>query len=174
MQLTRCENVAHVVVADAGQGIGCSMRRAFPHLADDLSALQKAVLPGITSGLGEGNGLAGLNNIARLAAGEVTLMSGQAWGMMRYGKRAYETWDKPLRGVHFPGTAVSFSIPLDVHFDLKEALRFQHPEWEMFDVLEAPGRAFADKVRELARSRRRREVSCRLLWPARGGLQLRG
>ena len=98
------------------------MREAFPELTDDVAATREAMLPGITSGPGQGNGLAGIEGIARLAGGEISVMSGGAFGQLRYGDGVSSTWQPVTGGVEFRGTAVTLSIPLDVEVDLREAV----------------------------------------------------
>lgn len=138
VQVTRYDKVAHIVVCDAGQGIGPSMREAFPKLDTDLLAVEQAVLPGVTSGAGQGNGLAGICSIARLAEGEVSILSGRAYANLRYvGHDVREHWQPVIEDINFPGTAVTLSLPLDVQLDLREALRFQNPDWEPFDLIDA-------------------------------------
>ncbi|MDA0160650.1 DUF4325 domain-containing protein [Solirubrobacter ginsenosidimutans] len=138
VQVTRYQNEAHIVVCDAGRGIGASMRDAFPALTDDVTATQRAILPGVTSGPGQGNGLAGINSIARLAQGEISLISGRAFAMLSYGSgRSRATWAPVAGSVAFPGTAVVLQLPLNVHLDLREALRFQSPDWEPWDFIDA-------------------------------------
>lgn len=136
LQVTRYEDCAHVVVCDTGRGIGTSMREAFPAL-DDLAAAKHSLLPGVTSGPGQGNGLAGIDSIARLSRGEVNLISGAAFGMMSYSGKGRDTWEPVAGGVSFPGTAVRLTLPLDVHLDLRHALSFQSPDWEPWDFIDA-------------------------------------
>ena len=127
-----------IVVADAGRGIGSSMRESFPELVDDIAACKHALEPGITSGPGQGNGLAGIQSIAELAGGEISILSGHAYGQLNYSDETPVVfWRNVFEGVNFPGTVVTVSLPLDVELDLREALRFQSPDWEPFDLVEA-------------------------------------
>lgn len=136
VQVTRYESEVHIVVSDPGPGIGQTMLAAFPELADDVQAVRHAMLPGVTSGSGQGNGLAGIESIARLLGGEINVISGTCFGMLHYGEGGYSRWQSVARDVCFPGTAVTLQLPLDVELDLREALRFQHPEWEPFDYID--------------------------------------
>jgi anti-sigma regulatory factor (Ser/Thr protein kinase) len=71
VQVTRYGRTAHIVTCDAGRGIGQSMRDAFPDF-DDLTAARESIRPGITSGPGQGNGLAGIDSIAKLSGARST------------------------------------------------------------------------------------------------------
>jgi hypothetical protein len=66
VKVTRYKYQAHIVVCDAGRGIGGSMREAFPVLTDDVAATQRAMLPGVTSGPGQGCCPMAVLNLVRL------------------------------------------------------------------------------------------------------------
>jgi anti-sigma regulatory factor (Ser/Thr protein kinase) len=155
IQVTRYENEAHIVVCDGGRGIGDSMREVFSELTTDLSAVQRAMLPGVTSGAGQGNGLAGIENIAHLAKGELTVVSGCAFGDIRFNKSDRWTWQPVIGGVRFPGTAVTLNLPLDVSVDLREALSFQGADWEIFDFIDARYEAVEGEFRIVMKDERR-------------------
>jgi anti-sigma regulatory factor (Ser/Thr protein kinase) len=137
VQVTRYRNTAHIVVCDAGRGIPQSMRDAFRHL-DDVEAVRHAFEPGVTSGPGQGNGLAGIHSIAMMSRGEISVLSRRAYGRLQYSDDKPDVLWMPVAGeVDFPGSSITIQLPLDVHLDLRKALRFQSPDWEPWDYIES-------------------------------------
>ncbi len=138
VHVTRFESSVQIVVCDAGLGIAASMRAQFPDLDDDVAAAQEALLPGVTSGPGQGNGLAGIKSIADLAGGKITILTNSALGLISgSGLDNRAEWKTVFEHVSFPGTALSLQLPLDIHLDLREALSFQSPDWEPYDLIDS-------------------------------------
>jgi anti-sigma regulatory factor (Ser/Thr protein kinase) len=109
------ERIAFCVV-DAGRGIPCTLRTAFPHLKRDREALEHAVLPGVTrdSSIGQGNGLSGSLNLAIAFKGLFAIRSDFAnliW-QAQSDPRAQE-FASP-----YPGTVVDLQMRPDIDIDV--------------------------------------------------------
>lgn len=65
-------------LCDMGIGIPCKLAKRFGDLGDDKAAIIKAFQPGVTSGDGEGNGLAMTQEVTRANRGSLNLWSGTA------------------------------------------------------------------------------------------------
>jgi hypothetical protein len=130
------ENV-DFIVADAGQGILSSLREGLQNLRSDRQAIGEAIKQGVTSGRGQGNGLAGTLRIALRSGGLFRLSSGrgQLYVHALPDGGAEERFFKrpPLRG-----TVVQTRIGTSQGFDLKEALTFdgevRYAEWDFIDA----------------------------------------
>jgi anti-sigma regulatory factor (Ser/Thr protein kinase) len=109
------------VVADAGATIPGTLRDAFPDIASDAEAIDRALREGVTrdKALGQGNGLFGTFQICQKGAGTFVVDS-------RYAYALYQ----PNRGLHirdqqvkYSGTLVSAELDFSVPGLLEDALR---------------------------------------------------
>ncbi len=128
------------VVADAGRGIPGVMREAFPHLRNDVDAINEAVKAGVTSSpnSGQGNGLAGSLRIATCSGGSFMIASGKARLAVfkdRSGKYRTQTAVQE-RGYRFPGTVVMLELSTQGEFDISEALQLGGSQVEVADVVD--------------------------------------
>lgn len=127
-------------VGDSGRGILNSMRQAFPHLPDDVSAIGEAVKAGVTgnSELGQGNGLAGTLRIASLSGGQFAITSGQGQLVVLPDWNGRLSTDQFRRGPQqrFDGTLVSATLGMQGDFHLADALEFNGKPYHAIDIIE--------------------------------------
>lgn len=127
-------------VADSGKGILSSLREGHPSLRTDAQAIDEAMKAGITRNpdVGQGNGIAGALEIARMSKGTFSITSGQAQIVVRIDPTTSSPDSKIYRrrpSQRLQGTVVYAEIGLDTQFHLSEALGFAG-ELHQPDVIE--------------------------------------
>ena len=114
------------------------MQNAFPELSRDGDAIGEAIKANVTSdhSKGQGNGLAGTLQIAKLSGGRFTVTSGRAQLLvqMHRGEPQMEVHSR-RHDQNFHGTIVSADILIG-KFDLSEALGFRGGLHTPVDIIE--------------------------------------
>jgi anti-sigma regulatory factor (Ser/Thr protein kinase) len=123
----RDEHKIKFFVGDGGRGVPAAMREAFPHLRNDVQALEEAMKSGVTSipDSGQGNGLAGSLRIATYAEGSFKISSGKGQICVFREGRAGEYRPRKTRfpsDFRFPGTLVMVELQTEAEFDIADAL----------------------------------------------------
>ncbi len=124
-----------VGVADSGRGILESLRESHSELQDDVEAIYKALVAGVTrhNDDGQGNGMAGALRIATRSGGYIEITSGRAQVVCRPEESSPYQRGPQQR---FQGTFVYFEIDLDSELELSEALAFGGEPHQPIDLVE--------------------------------------
>lgn len=110
-----------ICVADTGIGIFNSFKNSVHHPRNAIDALSLAIQEGIGDGLGQGNGLFGLNQIIQVNGGRLTLTSASA-SLMITNENMLQKYDRiPYIDRDTPGTIVDFQLDLNNKVDIKKA-----------------------------------------------------
>ena len=126
------EPTIQVTVADAGVGVWKSLSRHHPTLATAEEALDKSLWPHFSGAFAEGGtgtqenagfGLFVIAELAKLTAGRLVLASRGATllllGDPKFGQDHRLSFERPP-GVGFPGTLVSFELPIGKTTDFEQ------------------------------------------------------
>lgn len=124
MQVTLFPNKNRIsaVICDTGIGIPKSMRAAFPDLATDMQALQKAIEKTVTSKPrdNQGNGIAGSIALAKAANGRLLIASGSSHLIIEQGSI------NPFEGGEFfSGTIIELQLDTDQPIDIMDVFSRQ-------------------------------------------------
>ena len=135
VQLTnfRQKGMLEFVVGDSGVGIPTTLREGHRDIGSDSDALDRAIREGVTrdTTLGQGNGLHGAFQIARVSGGYFHAHSG-------YARLAYESESLHIRSEQIPcsGTLIVSCIDRSKPNVLSEALRFGGVSHKPVDYIE--------------------------------------
>ncbi len=120
------------VVADAGIGIPNSLRRGLSLSYSDEEALEQAVMEGVTSGVGQGNGLYGTIRIAAVSGGAFSINSGSAFLSISRDRRTVVREES----VGCVGTTVDCTISFARPLILENALNFRGKPYTPVDYID--------------------------------------
>jgi len=129
----RAKRQVEFAVSDAGVGIPETLRRGHPAIRSDPEALDQAIREGVTRDkqLGQGNGLFGTFQIARVGGGYLNVHSG-------YARLDFRKGDLRIRSEPIPcvGTLVVACMDISNPNTLGEALRFDDQRYQPTDYIE--------------------------------------
>jgi anti-sigma regulatory factor (Ser/Thr protein kinase) len=130
----KSRRIVEFVVSDAGIGIPQSLRKSFPELSSDLTALDQAIREGVTRDkqVGQGNGLFGSFEICWASEGYFEIDSGYGRLNLNNQRRMRITEDV----IPYKGTLVVVGIDYSKPNALKEALRFEGKPHVPVDYIE--------------------------------------
>ncbi|WP_251197517.1 STAS-like domain-containing protein [Anaerotardibacter muris] len=118
-----------VAVYDAGQGITASLREGGISISSASEGLEKALMRGVTSGGGAGNGLWMMENYVLTSSGSFTLMSDGALHSVRKADQGIIKPSFAKVGKFKSGTTlVDFQIDCKEDISLADALGYAHTD----------------------------------------------
>lgn len=129
-------NKVAFTVADAGRGILNSLREGYPHLQNDVEAIDEAIKVGVTRNkqVGQGNGLAGTLRIINMTGGSFDIMSGRGRLLLT----TNDTKKSLMRNDQiYPGTCISGQIGISQEFSVTEALTFGAVSYTPHNIIDA-------------------------------------